>query len=111
MMMDRNHLEKLAESFQVKADTAVQNYQETGMSRYCSMARRNEDIADAIRMAAGAADEHQAYISMKNEMANFAWRAKMIAAAQTDEKRDELTRALIRDIVSFGCLFGLIGGD
>lgn len=109
--MKREELEKLADGFQKKADTAFQNYQETGMSRYASTARRNEDLADAMRMAAGAADEHHAYISMKSMMANFACRAKMITSSETDEKREELTQALVRDIVSYGRLVGLIGKE
>lgn len=109
--MKKEELEKLADSFQKKADTAFQNYQETGMSRYASTYRRNEDLADAMRMAAGASDEHQAYISLKGTMANFASRAKMITVAETDEKREDLTQALVRDIVSYGRLVGLIGGE
>ena len=44
--MSKKELMKLADSFQKKADTAFQNYQETGASRYDSAFRRNEDIAD-----------------------------------------------------------------
>lgn len=60
--MSKKELMKLADSFQKKADTAFQNYQETGASRYDSAFRRNEDIAAALRAAAEAADEHNAYI-------------------------------------------------
>ena len=106
--MKREELEKLAASFQSKADTAFQNYQETGMNRYGSTARKNEDIADALRVAAGAMDEHQAYIGLKMEMANFASRARMIASIMDGKEKVELTEAIIRDIVSCGRLHGLI---
>ena len=109
--MKKEELLKLADSFQKKADAAFENYQETGMSRYGSAYRRNEELADALRMAAGAADEHNAYISMKAEMSSFAWRAKMASVADTEEKRSELVEALIRDLVAFGRLMGLIGGE
>lgn len=107
--MSKEELMKLAEKYQAKADADFQNYQETGMSRYGSSYRRNEELADALRMAAGAADEHHAHISMKAQMANFAWRAKAASVAETEEKRSELTEALVRELVSYGKMFGLIG--
>ena len=88
--MKKEELLKLADSFQKKADAAFENYQETGMSRYGSTYRRNEELADALRMAAGAADEHNAYIHMKGQMS-------------------ELTEALVRELVSYGKMSGLIG--
>ena len=107
--MKKEELLKLADSFQKKADAAFENYQETGMSRYGSTYRRNEELADALRMAAGAADEHHVYISMKAQMANFACRAKAASVAETEEKRSELTEALVRELVSYGKMSGLIG--
>ena len=56
--MKKEELMKLADSFQKKADAAFENYQETGMSRYGSAYRRNEELADALRPAVG--DSHHA---------------------------------------------------
>lgn len=109
--MDKEELLKLADSYQKKADSAADNYQKSGISRYGNAARRNEKLADALRMAAGAADEHQAYIAMRGHMSNFAWRARMASIAETVAKRDELLDALVRDLVSYGRLFGLIEGE
>lgn len=109
--MSKEELIKLADSFQKKADAAFENYQETGMGRYGNSYRRNEELADALRMAAGAADEHRAYVSMKAEMSNFAWRAKMASTAETEEKRDGLVEALVRDLAAYGRLMGLIGEE
>lgn len=106
--MSKKELMKLADSFQKKADTAFQNYQETGASRYGSAFRRNEDIATALRAAAEAADEHQAYISLKMEMSNFASRSQRVMLSASEKEKSELTEALIRDIVSVGQLYGLI---
>lgn len=107
--MKKKELEKLADSFQAKADTAYQNYQETGISRYYSTARRNEMLADAIRMAAGAADEHYAYTNLKLEMSNFASRAEKITSSSDEKERVELVEALVRDMIACGRLYGLIG--
>lgn len=109
--MRKEELMKLADSFQKKADTAYQNYQETGASRYDSAYRRNEDIATALRAAAEAADEHQAYINLKMEMSNFASRARRAMLSASEEEKAELTEALIRDVVSSGRLHGLIGKE
>lgn len=106
--MSREDLMKLADSFQKKADVAYQSYQETGTSRYGSVYRRNEDIATALRAAAGAADEHQAYINLKMEMSNFASRARRVMLSASAGEKAELTEALIRDVVSSGRLHGLI---
>ena len=89
--MSKKELMKLADSFQKKADTAFQNYQETGASRYDSAFRRNEDIAAALRAAAEAADEHNAYINLKMEMSNFASRARRVMLYTTEEEKAELT--------------------
>ena len=106
--MSKKELMKLADSFQKKADTAFQNYQETGASRYDSAFRRNEDIAAALRAAAEAADEHNAYINLKMEMSNFASRSQRVMLSASEKEKSELTEALIRDIVSVGQLYGLI---
>lgn len=81
------------------------------MSRYDSTYRRNEDIATALRAAAEAADEHQAYIILKMEMSNFASRARRVMLSASGEEKAELTEALIRDIVSSGQLYGLISKE
>lgn len=107
--MKKKELEKLADSFQTKADTAFRNYQETGISRYCSTARRHEKMADAIRMAAEAADEHYAYINLKLEMSNFASRAEKVQYSSDEKERAELVEALVRDMIACGRLHGLIG--
>lgn len=110
--MTKAELEKLAEKHQAKADADYQNYQETGITRYDTSRRKNEDMADAFRMAAAAADDHHAYIAMKSTMANFASRAAELGSPfVSDEEKAELTYALVRDIVAYGKLAGLIGGD
>lgn len=108
--MTREELIKLADKYQSKADANFQRYQETGISRYGSSCRRDENIAEALRAAADAADEHQAYISMKAQMADFAWRAQTILHAANNE-RETLVQSLVHDIASYGQLTNLIRRD
>lgn len=97
--MGKAELIKLAEKYQAKADTDYQNYQETGARRYESSWRRNEDMAEAFRMAADAADEHQAYTAMRVDMANFA-RDAMKASHATGEEREKMVKSMIDGLVS-----------
>lgn len=74
--MTEKELYDLAEKYQVKADRAYQSYQETGITRYDRERRNAEELADALRMAAGAADDHLKLIRLKVEVSNLAYLAK-----------------------------------
>lgn len=74
--MDKEKLYKLAERYQNKADTAYNAYQETGITRYDTARRNNEDLAEAIRAAAAASDEHNELVHLRGNMADLAgWRS------------------------------------
>ena len=64
--MDKEKLMELAERYQHKADTAFQNYQETGITRYDTARRNNEDMAEALRMAASAKARYSAEVQPRN---------------------------------------------
>ena len=68
--MDKEKLYKLAERYQNKADTAYNAYQETGITRYDTARRNNEDLAEAIRAAAAASDEHNELVHLRGNMAD-----------------------------------------
>ena len=42
-------------------------------------------------------------------MVNLVCRAKAASVAETEEKRSELTEALVRELVSYGKMSGLVG--
>lgn len=107
--MDKKNLMKLADSYRKKADAAYQNYQETGITRYYNIYHRNDDLADALQMAANAADEHAALIAIRAELAHFAFRAAMATSkCRTEPEKAELAAALASDIVTYGRMHGLI---
>lgn len=103
--MKKEELLALADKYQAKADTDFQNYQETGLTRYGTSYRKNEEMAYAFRMAANAADEHYAYIALKAQMATFVQRAQELKYTD-DEKKEARTEALLRDMVAYGVLQG-----
>lgn len=87
--MDKKKLMELAERYQRKADTAFQNYQETGITRYDTARRNNEDMAEALRMAASAKEDHDRMIHLRGVLSQLAWRA---AEATVPAKRSGLGR-------------------
>lgn len=74
--MTKERLYAMAERYQSKADRAYQVYQETGITRYDRERRNAEELADALRMAASAADEHTQLIGLRAELYSLASRAQ-----------------------------------
>ena len=95
--MDKKKLMELAERYQCKADTAFQNYQETGITRYDTARRNNEDMAEALR----------------GVLSQLAWRAaEANRASEVDRPRK--MQAVLGELLSAARMQGLIrdeGGD
>lgn len=105
--MTKAELERLAEQYQHKADTAYQNYQETGVTRYNAVRRKSEDMADALRMAANAAEDHAKLIHLRGALSQLAGKADRIAWAP-EEQKDALTREVIGGLLVTARMEGLI---
>ena len=105
--MDKKKLMELAERYQCKADTAFQNYQETGITRYDTARRNNEDMAEALRMAASAKEDHDRMIHLRGVLSQLANRA-------SEEDRPRKMQAVLGELLSAARMQGLIrdeGGD
>lgn len=105
--MNKATIEKLALKYQAKADKDFNNYQESGIKQYLYSYHKNEDLAVALRVAVGAADEHQAYIALKLRMAGFIQRAERAAGTQVDFEKEVIIKTLIQDMIQYGKLEGL----
>lgn len=68
---------ELAETYQAKADKAMDNFQETGLTRYRTERERSEDLAEALRQAALSNDEHHVYIALRADVSRLANMAEM----------------------------------
>ena len=99
--MDKKRIEKLAYRYGVKAEKAYRNYQDSGVARYDREYRNNSELADIMTMALGAADEHNAYISMRADLADIAKKAEHAL-----RHPDEVTSAL-NNVVGVACAYGL----
>lgn len=100
-------------SYQCKADTAFQNYQETGITRYDTARRNNEDMAEALRMAASAKEDHDRMIHLRGVLSQLAWRAAEANRA-SEEDRPRKMQAVLGELLSAARMQGLIrdeGGD
>lgn len=106
--MTREELEKLADRYQRKADRAFESFQETGIKRYDTERNNAEDLADALRMAANAADEHHEYIGMRYDFAKCVWQAKEISipGIKAEDKANKV-KELIENLIAYGNMMNL----
>ena len=74
--MNVKKIQKMIESAEKRADAAGYNYQCTGLSRYDRTRRDNEDLAEILRIALNANDEHTQLISIRSDIATLAGAAE-----------------------------------
>ena len=107
--MDEKVLEKLIAKYQQRADAAEQAYQETGAQRYYTTHCTNQDLADALRIALSAKDEHDTLRDIKMMLSNFASRgAAATSPFRSGDEQVKLALALAREIAEYGQRNGLI---
>ena len=104
--MTKKELEALAEKHQQKADKAYQNYQETGITRYDRERRKNEDWAEAFRMAAAATDDHQKVIHIRATLADLAAKASHVGYMPEDQRPAAL-ESLRKDLLAVARMEGI----
>ena len=105
--MTKKELEQLADKYQKKADKANRKYQDTGLRRYAREHKNNEELADAMRMAADAADNHRMLMGLRSQFGGLAKRASEIQQLPRAERPEALEK-LRRSLFSAGRTWGLI---
>lgn len=110
LTMKKAELERLAEKYQRKADDAYQAYQETGIGRYDTARRKNEDMAEALRMAASAEEDHAKMIFLKAEISRLASDAASVEYAPDDMKQAKMQK-VISSLLALARMQGLIRND
>lgn len=108
--MTKERLMQMAENYRQKADRDFRNYQESGIGRFGTAYHRHEELADALTMAAEAADEHAAYLALKHQMYVFANRANEIQHAH-EMQREKLALELAKQVLAYGRLQKLVRED
>ena len=61
-----------------------------------------EDLADALRMAANAADEHAEHTNMRGSLAEFVNAAQNIKCTTDQDDRVKLVDKLVEDLLAYG---------
>ncbi len=97
MQLSKNQLDALAAKYQLKADNAYDNYQATGISRYDRERRNAEDIAEALRAAANAVDEHTMLGHLRAE---FVWYAGQADTALAENAPREKLAEILEQIIT-----------
>lgn len=104
--MTRSELEKLADAYQKKAEAAYRAYQETGMTRYETQWRKNEDMAEAMLMALNSKEEHDMLIHLRGDLAELASCADRIPYAP-EVRREAMYKELAERVLSYAKLAGV----
>lgn len=108
--MTKVELIALAERWQAKADRAMERYQEDGLPRHNREREKAQDLADALQIAASAADDHSELISLRGAVYCLAVKAHAavdaLDAPDRASDRDILTD-LARNVISTARLYGL----
>ena len=108
-MLTNKELEAMIERYDAKAEKAYMNYQETGMSRYDRERARNEDLADALRIALNAADDHSAAVDLRCNLVDLGHRAQVVLRDCT--ALPDAVEKLLRDVAASATARGLIKRD
>lgn len=104
--MNKKQLMQMAEKYQAKADKAYQAYQETGITRYNTEQRKSEDLAQALRAAANAAEDYNKLIALRGEIASLAVAAKRAISSQTEREKE--LELVAKELLAAASMFGII---
>lgn len=111
--MTKVEIAVLAEHWQDKAYRAMDRYQESGLARHNREREQAQDLADALQIAASAADDHSELISLRGAVYCLAVKAHAaVDALDVPDRavdRDILTD-LARNVISTARLYGVDRG-
>ena len=111
--MTKVEIAVLAEHWQDKAYRAMDRYQESGLARHNREREQAQDLADALQIAAIAADDHSELISLRGAVYCLAVKAHTavdaLDAPDRASDRDILTD-LARNVISTARLYGVDSG-
>lgn len=108
--MTKVELIALSERWRAKADRAMERYQEDGLPRHNREREQAQDLADALQIAASAADDHSELVSLRGAVYCLAVKAHAavdaLDAPDRASDRDILTD-LARNVISTARLYGV----
>jgi hypothetical protein len=96
-------LRKMMTYWDAKAKKAFDTYQETGAARYNREREKAEDLADALRIAFNAADDHYKAVCLKHELAEIVSLAEQCEITGDGKLKDEL----VKKTLTYGRMNGI----
>lgn len=94
-MIDKRELERMIEREDTRAEKYYRDYQETGVSRYDTQRRKAEDLAEALRAALNAADEHAQLIALRGQLVWWANEADKLLDGQLAAPVESMLRSVV----------------
>lgn len=104
MIMNKNTLDALIEKYEKKAEQNFRNYQETGLRRYEKAYEDAQDLADTLRMARSAHDDHTELVHWRGQISVLASKAKRAKEPEQMEK-------VLKELISTARMHGLTTGE
>lgn len=106
--MDEKELKKLIDEYQRKADDAERMRQETGLQRYYTAYWKNQDMADALRIALSAKEDHETLQDMKSALSKFASKGAIATSPfSSEDEQVKLALVLAKELAEYGRRNGL----
>lgn len=102
MIVPRETIEKMIDQADNRAERAYKNYQETGIRRYEREYQKAEDLADALRVALTAYDDHEKLGAIKAELMILANDADNVLAHGVVEDCEDIVIRLLH-LVEYYC--------
>ena len=101
--MKTKEIYALAEKYSNKAAVALDKYQETGQPRYYRESCKAEELGEALRLAAGAHDDHVSLVHLLGDLAHLA------ALAEWCKEDPNLLVPLRDDVLTTARIHGVRG--
>lgn len=101
--MTKVEIVALAERWQAKADRAMERYQEDGLARHNREREQAQDLADALQIAASAADDHSELVSLRGTVNQLAVKAHeaLDSMSEPEQPSDRtILTGLARNVIS-----------
>lgn len=95
MLVPKETIEKMIDQADDRAERAYRNYQETGTQRYAREQEKAEDLADALRMALSAYDDHTKLRALKAELITLGADAHKALAGGSQEAKEKILRQIV----------------
>ena len=95
MIVPKETIEKMIDQADDRAEKAYRNYQETGTQRYKREQEKAEDLADTLRMALSAYDDHTKLEALKAELITLGTDAHKALTDGDQAAEEQILRRLI----------------